>query len=262
MRRNLGVLGFVYLAAHFLIFFWFDRDGQPGQHAGRDRRCARYLWFGTGALVLMVPLDDHVDRRHGDAARREAVEEAAPARVPRRASAASCTTTCWSSPTCGSRSRSRRRRRCCCCIASAAHYVGLRAGSARRARSWRRARPRGAKTQFWSGELVARADLRRDARRQDVPVRRSRRRPVAVHARRRAVPEPRADDRRQARQRSYTIASSPTRDALLRDLGQARRRGLRVAAPARHLARRAARQGVGAGRQVRLRRRTSPSASC
>src|SRR5947208_15063474 len=27
IRRNLGVLGFVYVAAHFLIFYAFDREG-------------------------------------------------------------------------------------------------------------------------------------------------------------------------------------------------------------------------------------------
>src|SRR4051812_22000164 len=26
VRRNLGVIGFFYLATHFLIFFWFDRE--------------------------------------------------------------------------------------------------------------------------------------------------------------------------------------------------------------------------------------------
>ena len=62
--------------------------------------------------------------------------------------------------------------------------------------------------------------------------------------------------------RSYTIASSPTRDAYCEISVKRVRRRLRLAAPARDLARRPARQGVGAGRQVRLRRATTPSASC
>lgn len=55
MRRNLGVIGFFYLAAHFLIFFWFDR-----QHSLTSTLTEivmrKYLWFGTLALVLMAPL--------------------------------------------------------------------------------------------------------------------------------------------------------------------------------------------------------------
>jgi ferredoxin-NADP reductase/DMSO/TMAO reductase YedYZ heme-binding membrane subunit len=54
-RRNLGVYGFGYILTHFLIFFWFDRDGDIGstlaEIVGRV-----YLWFGMGALVLMIPL--------------------------------------------------------------------------------------------------------------------------------------------------------------------------------------------------------------
>lgn len=55
VRRNLGVLGFGYIAAHFLIFFWWDQDRSLGSTFGEiiDRP---YLWFGFGALVLMIPL--------------------------------------------------------------------------------------------------------------------------------------------------------------------------------------------------------------
>ena len=54
-RRRLGVLGFSYILSHFLIFYWWDRDGSIGStfHEIVDRE---YLWFGFGALVLMVPL--------------------------------------------------------------------------------------------------------------------------------------------------------------------------------------------------------------
>ncbi len=54
-RRNLGVYGFGYILAHFLIFFWYDRDADVGStlHEIVERV---YLWFGMGALVLMIPL--------------------------------------------------------------------------------------------------------------------------------------------------------------------------------------------------------------
>ncbi len=55
MRRNLGVIGFFYLASHFLIFFWFDRQASVSSTLGEIVK-RRYLWFGTGALVLMIPL--------------------------------------------------------------------------------------------------------------------------------------------------------------------------------------------------------------
>lgn len=54
-RRNLGVLGFAYLAAHFLIFFWWDRMGSVSS-TFNEIVTRRYLWFGTGALALMIPL--------------------------------------------------------------------------------------------------------------------------------------------------------------------------------------------------------------
>jgi ferredoxin-NADP reductase/DMSO/TMAO reductase YedYZ heme-binding membrane subunit len=55
VRRNLGVIGFFYLAAHFAIFFLFDREGSIGSTLSEIVK-RRYLWFGTGALVLMMPL--------------------------------------------------------------------------------------------------------------------------------------------------------------------------------------------------------------
>ncbi len=55
VRRNLGVIGFFYILTHFLIFFWWDREGSITSTVEEiiDRE---YLWFGFGALVLMVPL--------------------------------------------------------------------------------------------------------------------------------------------------------------------------------------------------------------
>jgi ferredoxin-NADP reductase/DMSO/TMAO reductase YedYZ heme-binding membrane subunit len=55
MRRNLGVIGFFYLATHFLIFFWFDRQHSVSSTL-TEIVMRKYLWFGTFALVLMVPL--------------------------------------------------------------------------------------------------------------------------------------------------------------------------------------------------------------
>jgi len=55
VRRNLGVLGFVYLALHFAIFFWFDRAASVTSTL--EEITARfYLWFGALALVLLIPL--------------------------------------------------------------------------------------------------------------------------------------------------------------------------------------------------------------
>lgn len=54
-RRNLGVFGFLYILAHFTIYFLLDRGADIAstfQEIG-DRI---YLWFGFGALILMVPL--------------------------------------------------------------------------------------------------------------------------------------------------------------------------------------------------------------
>ena len=106
------------------------------------------------------------------------------------------------------------------------------------------------------GRAADRADLRGDARRQDVP--RSCTPdggPLPFEHDRRPVHQPRSstiDGKRV--NRSYTIASSPTRSAVRRDLGQARGGRLRLEAPARRRGARAARQGLRARRQVLLRR--------
>jgi glycine betaine catabolism B len=55
IRRNLGVAGFVYIAAHFLIFFWWDRERSVSSTFTEIVKRV-YLWFGFGALVLMIPL--------------------------------------------------------------------------------------------------------------------------------------------------------------------------------------------------------------
>lgn len=55
VRRNLGLFGFYYAAAHFAVFFAFDRAGSLGSTATEIVERV-YLWFGFGALVLMVPL--------------------------------------------------------------------------------------------------------------------------------------------------------------------------------------------------------------
>lgn len=55
VRRNLGVIGFCYLATHFAIFFLLDRQGSVASTLSEIVK-RRYLWFGTGALVLMSAL--------------------------------------------------------------------------------------------------------------------------------------------------------------------------------------------------------------
>jgi ferredoxin-NADP reductase/DMSO/TMAO reductase YedYZ heme-binding membrane subunit len=55
VRRNLGVYGFAYIAAHFIIFFLYDRDGSVSSTLEEVVERV-YLWFGTGSLLLMIPL--------------------------------------------------------------------------------------------------------------------------------------------------------------------------------------------------------------
>jgi ferredoxin-NADP reductase/DMSO/TMAO reductase YedYZ heme-binding membrane subunit len=55
VRRNLGVYGFFYIAAHFAIFFVLDRDASVSSTFDEIVQ-RQYLWFGFGALVLMIPL--------------------------------------------------------------------------------------------------------------------------------------------------------------------------------------------------------------
>jgi sulfoxide reductase heme-binding subunit YedZ len=55
VRRNLGVLGFCYLALHFLIFFVFDREASVASTL-HEMVARVYLWFGSCALVMLIPL--------------------------------------------------------------------------------------------------------------------------------------------------------------------------------------------------------------
>ena len=55
IRRNLGVFAFVYLASHFAIFFVFDRQASVASTLTEIVERV-YLWFGATALVLMIPL--------------------------------------------------------------------------------------------------------------------------------------------------------------------------------------------------------------
>lgn len=55
MRRNLGVYGFGYILVHFLIFFWWDRGHDVGSTVNEILERV-YLWFGFGSLVIMIPL--------------------------------------------------------------------------------------------------------------------------------------------------------------------------------------------------------------
>jgi glycine betaine catabolism B len=55
VRRNLGLFGFYYGLAHFTIFFALDREASLASTATEIIERV-YLWFGFGALLLMVPL--------------------------------------------------------------------------------------------------------------------------------------------------------------------------------------------------------------
>ena len=55
VRRNLGVYGFFYIALHFAIFFALDRGGSVSSTL-HEIVTRVYLWFGIGALILMIPL--------------------------------------------------------------------------------------------------------------------------------------------------------------------------------------------------------------
>lgn len=55
VRRNLGVYGFLYIAAHFVIYVLYDRGGDLADTVSEIIE-RRYLWFGFGALVLLLPL--------------------------------------------------------------------------------------------------------------------------------------------------------------------------------------------------------------
>ena len=55
VRRNLGVLACLYLATHFAIFFWFDRQASVASTLS-EIATRRYLWFGSSSLALMIPL--------------------------------------------------------------------------------------------------------------------------------------------------------------------------------------------------------------
>jgi ferredoxin-NADP reductase len=54
-RRNLGVMGFVYIALHFTIFFAYDRAMSVSSTL-EEIVTRKYLWFGTASLVTMIPL--------------------------------------------------------------------------------------------------------------------------------------------------------------------------------------------------------------
>lgn len=54
-RKNLGLVAFGYLALHFFIYVWWDRDGSLARTAD-EIVARRYLWFGFAALVMLVPL--------------------------------------------------------------------------------------------------------------------------------------------------------------------------------------------------------------
>lgn len=54
-RRQLGLFGFFYIATHFIIFWLYDRDGSISDTFA-EIVARPYLMFGFAALVLMIPL--------------------------------------------------------------------------------------------------------------------------------------------------------------------------------------------------------------
>ncbi len=54
-RRNFGLAGFWYIAGHFVIFFLYDRAASIGSTLEEIIE-RQYLWFGTAALVILIPL--------------------------------------------------------------------------------------------------------------------------------------------------------------------------------------------------------------
>ena len=218
-------LGFAYLAAHFPIFFLFDRQASVASTVHeivdaplsvvRDRRAR-----------ADDPAGRDVDRRHGRAARRDARGSCCTGSPTRSPSARSCTTTCWSSPT------SRQPLAFAAVIGVlllyrvVAHYLRLRAAAARRAATAPRRRGRhGDEAALWSGELVIARIFDETPDVKTFRLAAGRRRAAAVHARRRPVPEPGADDRRPARQPLLHDRVVADARRLLRDLGQARPSG-------------------------------------
>jgi len=56
-RRLLGLCAFFHACLHFAIFFWWDRGGSVSSTFNDIFSTKNYfLWFGTAALVLMIPL--------------------------------------------------------------------------------------------------------------------------------------------------------------------------------------------------------------
>ena len=258
-RRRLGVIGFAYLAVHFAIFVLFDRQASLTSTV-HEIVTRRYLWFGAGALVLMVPLavtsTDAMVARLGPIAWKRlhrlaylvaigAVDPLLPAREVRRRAAAGV----------------RRGRRLCCCSIAWADTTSACARAAAVAARRRATDPPARAVE--AASLVRRArrlpHLRRDARRQDVPARGRRRRAAAVHPRRRPVPQPGADDRRDTR------STGPTRSrrrrpapATARSRSSGRRTATARATCTTTWREGDAREGVGAGGRVHR----SPRATC
>ena len=56
-RRLFGLCAFFHACLHFAIFFWWDRGGSVRSTFDDIFSAKNYfLWFGTAALVLMIPL--------------------------------------------------------------------------------------------------------------------------------------------------------------------------------------------------------------
>lgn len=54
-RRTLGLYSAIYAFAHFGIFFWWDRDRSVSSTLN-EIAARQYIWFGMAALLIFVPL--------------------------------------------------------------------------------------------------------------------------------------------------------------------------------------------------------------
>ncbi len=206
------------------IFFLLDREASVSSTV-HEIATRRYLWFGTGALVLMIPLaatsTDAMVARLGATAWKRLHRLAYPiaigavvhyyllvkSDVTQPLAFAAAIGVLLALP----RGRA---------LSAAARRGAPPSATARHAPRSPRRRHR-----VLVGRAGDRADLRRDARREDVPAGPGRRRAAAVHHAAGQYLNLSLTIDGQRVNRSYTIASSPTRAGLLRDLGQARASG-------------------------------------
>ena len=200
------------------------------------------------------PARAHVDRRDGQLGSARSAGSCCSGWPTSWRSPASSTTTCSSSPTRASRSRSRSSSRALLAVSAWSRTTSACAARCRAARGkLRRRTPTPKKKTFWSGELeIARIfDETHDVKTFRLVSPDGGPLPFTHVAGQYLNLALTIDGKRV--NRSYTIASSPTRSAYCEISVKRAADGYGSQPPARDVARGRARQGLGAGRQVRLR---------